>query len=227
MAPGENEYKIFWFFYDARGQPDDTSLYYECDVYHSKTGSWRRMGRVPFCPMVNTYSPSSPDHIFVGGKLYWFLQAEEDTEVIPGSIPSVDEDENFTIISIPFEVTPWSLMIDLEGSSGLITVDYNMMYIWVLTNHEKSSWFLRVCTKLFVGVIDSLESVVARKNEIFFIVRDNSYDLYFHVYNLASETWRVVRFGDTFEHVSPGVFAFTESLLSCKYKLKYQFILSL
>ncbi|KAM7504123.1 hypothetical protein LguiB_003027 [Lonicera macranthoides] len=53
------------------------------------------MGRVLFCPMVNIYSPSSPNHIFVGGKLYWFLQAE-DTEVIPGSVLSVDEDENFT-----------------------------------------------------------------------------------------------------------------------------------
>ncbi|KAK2984796.1 hypothetical protein RJ640_004621 [Escallonia rubra] len=211
---GDNsEYKIYHFFYD----PCDNHC--ECEIYSSETGSWRGIGTVSEFPMVNLCSPNSADHIFVSGKLYWLMSSKEDTET-PVSILSVSYNEQFSTINLPYEVTAWSFLIDLEGSLSLVCVDETEIGvdIWVLEDHETSRWSLQGSGELDLENLAYFDSVVAIKREVFFIIRDLFHTSHYRVYDLDLQAWRTLTF-PRYEGYSPVAFPFVKSLLPCKYQV--------
>ena len=202
FGPGINEYKVFRFFYAAC---ELKVKHLECEVYSSMTESWRRIESVEHCPMDST-------HVFVNGRVYWFICSEE--HPVPGSILSVDKDENFREIRLPDEFSENSFLIDLDGCLSLVVVydeDEEKMSIWVLKDCNESIWEKKCSDYIPIDAIECVDSVAARKNEIFFIT-----SAHYLVFNVDYKTWTELDIAGTFEENFPVAFAFTESLLPCK-----------
>lgn len=82
--PVINEYKVFWFFY-ARSQYQGVSR--QCKIYSSIPGSWKPIGCIG-------HSPMSWKHVSINGTMHWFLISSEKEAIYPGSILTVDMQEN-------------------------------------------------------------------------------------------------------------------------------------
>lgn len=67
----------------------------------------------------------------------------------------------------------------------------------------------------------TLDSVAARKNDIFFITEER-----YFIFSMIKRCWKELDFEELFEQHSPVVFTYTESLLPCKYYKSFQFIIS-
>jgi F-box interacting protein len=210
FGPKTSEYKVFRFFY-SKGESQDIHL--ECEVYSSCTGSWRGIGVVQHCPMGFQHCPLGSNHVFVNGKVYWFIASEEDHD-IPGSILSVDIEENFRTINLPEEVTEHSFLVDLEGCLSLVAVydEDEIVDIWVLDDSNEPHWERKRSDYVTFSSLECVYYVAARKNEIFFITTDH-----YLIYSLDHATWTELDLEDTFERNLPVVLPFTESLLPCKY----------
>ena len=210
FGPKPWEYKVFRFFH-FKSEAEDTRL--ECEIYSSSTGSWRGIGVVQHCPMDYEHCPLGSNHIFVNGKVYWFVSSEEDDD-IPGFILSVDMEENFRIINLPEEVTQHSSLVDLEGCLSLVAVydEDEIVDVWVLDDSNEPNWKKKRSDYVPFSSNECIDSVAALKNEIFFITTDH-----YLIYNLDDGTWTELDLADDFERNLPVVFPYTESLLPCKY----------
>ncbi|EOY12567.1 F-box family protein-related, putative isoform 2 [Theobroma cacao] len=214
FGPQINEYKIFRFFCAKRislAKRQSRANRRQCEVYSSSTGSWSVIGRVPYCPMQSSHSPLGSNHVFVNGKIYWFIASDED-HMTPGSILTVDIDENFGTIELPKEVTEHSYLVDLEGCLSLVAVydEDEIVNIWILEDKDKPKWELKCSDPVPFSNDECVEFVVARENEIFFITSNHYY-----IYELDQRFWRELDLNDTSEKKFPVAVAYTESLLSC------------
>lgn len=216
FGPGVNEYKVYRFFC-TESETELKLVQYE--VYSSITGSWRAMGNVEYFPMDSS-------HVFVNGRVYWFLSSDE--HPVPGSILSVGMDENFQEIKLPDDFVENAFLIDLDGSLSLVTAfgDNDVkMSIWVLKDDNESIWEKKCSDCIPVDPIECVDSVAAQKNELFLIT-----STHYLIFNIENKTWTEIDIDDIFEENFPIAFAFTESLLPCKFsKLfhKYVFLLNL
>lgn len=169
-------------------------------------------------PMFCYFCPLTTGHVCVGAKLYWFIISEEDPD-IPGKILSVDWEENFRTVNLPYKVTGRSFLIDLHGFPTLVSVDDTEIFIdiWQLQNDDKS-WLLKASASFEcfgLGNIHGFDSVAARGDGIFFVIKEGTLDSHrYLMYNVALETWREFY---AFELDSPFVISFSESLLQFKY----------
>lgn len=205
VAFGLCEYKVFRIFH-PKSEPQNTRI--ECEVFSSSTGTWRGIGSVPQCPMHS-------DNVYVDGKVYWFIVSEEDHEV-PGSILSVDMEENFRIIELPEEVTAHAFLIDLDGQLSLVAIydDDLIMDIWVLRSCSDADCWDRKCSDYIpYSPIEDTDAVAGRKNEIFLITTEHYY-----IYDIGRRVWTELDFEDEFDRNCPAVFSYTESLLPSKYQ---------
>lgn len=210
FGPKTSEYKVFRFFYSKCESQD---IHLECEIYSSCTGSWRGIGVVQHFPMGFQHCPLGSNHISVNGKVYWFLASEEDHD-IPGSILSVDSEDNFRTINLPDEVTEHSFLVDLEGCLSLVAVydEDEIMDIWVLDDSNEPDWVRKHSDYVAFSSMECVYYVAAQKNEIFFITSDH-----YLIYSLDRAAWRELDLEDIFERNLPVVLPFTESLLPCKY----------
>ncbi|KAM3696515.1 hypothetical protein ACJW31_06G044600 [Castanea mollissima] len=206
FGPKPWEYKVFRFFHPKYDSDD-----IKCEVYSSITGSWRGIGDVQYCPIGILYCPLGSNHVYVNGKIYWFLPEEGDI-ITPGSILSVDIEENFKVISLPDEVTAHAFLVDLEGFLSLVAVydDDQVVDVWILHDSNESNWEKKCSDYVPFSCVDSINFVAARKTEIFFITSDQ-----YLIYNLDDGTWTELDFADDFESNLPVVLPYTESLLPC------------
>lgn len=210
FGPKTFEYKVFRFFH-SKCESEDIHL--ECEVYSSDIGSWRGIGASEHYPMGFQHCPLGSNHVYVEGKVYWFVASEEDHD-IPGSILSVDMEENFRTINLPAEVTEHSFLVDLEGCLSLVVVydDDEIFDIWVLHNSNEPNWERIQSDYVAFSNIECVHFVAARKKGLFFITTDR-----YLLYNLKRRTWTELDFSDAFEKNLPVVYPFTETLLPCKY----------
>ncbi|XP_022717940.1 putative F-box protein At5g52610 [Durio zibethinus] len=214
FGPKINEYKIFRFFCAKRislAKRQSHTNRRQCEVYSSSTGSWSVIGRVPYFPMRSSHSPLGSNHVFVNGKICWFIASDED-QMIPGSILTVDIEETFRTIDLPKEVTEHSYLVDLEGSLCLVAVydEDEIVNIWVLEEKNEPKWELKCSDHVPFSNDECIEFVVARENEIFFISSNHYY-----TYDLDHRFWRELDLSSISEKKFPVAFAYTESLLSC------------
>jgi F-box interacting protein len=210
FGPQTSEYKVFRFFYSKLESED---IHLECEVYSSRTGSWRGIGVVQHCPMGFQHCPLGSSHVFVNGKVYWFLASEEDHD-IPGSVLSVDMEHNFRTINLPDEVTEHSFLVALEGRLSLVAVydEDEIVDIWALNDSNEPHWERRRSDYVVFSSMECVYYVTARKNEIFFITTDH-----YLIYNLDHGTWTELDLEDIFERNLPVALPFIETLLPCKY----------
>lgn len=211
FGPGISEYRVLRFF---SSKSKSEVIRPECEIFSSSTRTWRSIGFVQHCPM-------GAHHAFVNGKVFWFIPSEEDHN-IPGSILSVDLDENFKIIRLPVAVTEHAFLVDLEGCLSLIVVfdDDDIMVIWILRDENESVWEEKCRDCIPYETVECLDSVAARKNDIFFITEER-----YFIFSMIKMSWKELDFEELFEQHSPVVFTYTESLLPCKYYKSFQFII--
>lgn len=213
FSHGMNEYKVFRFF---RSGCESEGEHYECEIYSSISRMWRGMGIVEVYPMGFNYKCSMGfNHVCVDGKLYWFICSDsEDEGDVPGSILSVDMDENFQRISLPDSVilTHHSYLVEIEGLLSLIAMDEEfdkVMSIWVLQDSVGPTWVEKWSTVSPKFDYECINSVAVRANEIFISTTESCY-----IFNMDKETWRGVQLANL-DGDSTVVFTFTESLLPC------------
>lgn len=197
-----SEYKIFRFFL-PKSESEET-VRSECEIYSSSTGTWKGLGTVEHCAM-GAY------HLFVNGKVYWFISSEADSE-IPGAILSVDMEENFRFIPLPEEVCERSFLVDFEGCLALVAVyEYDaLVNIWVLNDDGNIDWDLEYSHDIPFASMVSIESVAVRKGRFFFVTTEH-----YFLYDPEEMAWWELRFDNEFEKISPVVFTYKESLLPC------------
>ncbi|KAE8732444.1 Detected protein of confused Function [Hibiscus syriacus] len=213
FGPKINEYKIFRFFsakfISLAKHPSRNSR--QCEVYSSSTGSWSVIGRVPYCPMHSSHSPLGSNHVFVNGKIYWFIALDEDP-LIPGSILTVDLDETFGTINLPGDVTEHSYLVNLKGCLSLVSVhdEDEIMNIWILDSRNEPKWELKCRDIVPFSNDECAEFVVAMENDLFVITSSQ-----YHIYDSEYRFWRELYLPRMFETNFPVAFTYTESLLSC------------
>lgn len=223
FGPEISEYKVFRFFRSKSDsvivQPDpegalywflrpksksETALPPECEIYSSRTGTWRCIGPVQHHPM-------GAHHVFVNKKVYWFIPSEENHD-IPGSILAVDMEEHFETISLPDTLTELSFLIDFEGCLSVVAVDdiEEPVVIWILKNENESVWEKKCSAGIpYGGMMEDLHSVAARESDIFFITAH-----FYVILDTYDSSWGIVDF-PVFEPNAHAVFPYTESLLPC------------
>ncbi|XP_040988704.1 F-box protein At5g49610 [Juglans microcarpa x Juglans regia] len=208
FCPITTEYKVFRFFHSKHESQD---IHLECEIYSSCTGSWRGIGVVQHHPMGFRHCPLGSNHVFVNGKVYWFVALEED-QYTPGSILSIDIEENLRTINLPEEVTEHSFLVDLEGCLSLVAVHDGdeVVNIWVLDDSNQPNWEIKCSVDTAFSSMECVDFVTARKNEVFFITTEH-----YLIYNVDYGTWTELDLADTFERNSPVAFPYTESLLPC------------
>ncbi|XP_062018437.1 putative F-box protein At1g19160 isoform X1 [Rosa rugosa] len=201
FGPGISEYRVLRFFC-SKSKSD--VIHPECEIFSSSSGTWRSLGFVQHCPM-------GAHHVFVHGKVFWFIPSEEDHN-IPGSILSVGLDEDFRIIRLPVAVTEHAFLVDLEGQLSLIVVfdDDDTMVIWILKDENESIWEEKCRDGIPYETVECLDSVAARKTDIFFITEEH-----YFIFSMIKMSWKETHFKELFEQHSPVVFTYTESLLPC------------
>lgn len=156
-------------------------------------------------------------HVFVNGKVYWFIPSEEKHHV-PGSILSVDMLEHFEVIGLPEPLTEISYLIDFEGCLSVVAVSKKdePVVIWILKSENESVWEKKCSASIpYRGMMKVLHSVAARESEIFFITAHD-----YIILDTYDSSWDLVTF-EEFEPNSHAFFPYTESLLPCKY---YNFV---
>ncbi|XP_010105188.2 F-box protein At5g65850 [Morus notabilis] len=180
-----SEYKIYRFFC-PKSESEDVNP--KCEIYSSSTRTWNGIGCVEHCPM-GAY------HLYVDGKVYWFVASDADNEIL-GAILSVDMEDSFGIVPLPEEVSERSFLVDFEGCLALVAVyEYDsLVNIWVLNNDESIDWELEYSHDIPFASMVSIESVAVRSELM---------------------AWWELRFEDEFERISPVVFTYAESLLPC------------
>ncbi|MBA0838311.1 hypothetical protein Goarm_010381 [Gossypium armourianum] len=214
FGPKINEYKIFRFFNAKRislAKHQSRVNRRQCEVYSSSTGSWSVIGRVPYYPMHSSHSPLGSNHVFVNGKIYWFIASNEDP-LIPGSILMADIEETFETINLPKEVTEHSYLVNLEGHLSLVAVydEDEIVNIWILKDKNEPKWELKCSDHIPFSNDECVEFAVARENEIFFITSNHHY-----IYDPEHGFWQELDLSSISEKKFPVAFAYTESLLSC------------
>ncbi|XP_050370389.1 uncharacterized protein LOC126788439 [Argentina anserina] len=223
FGPDICEYRVFRFFHsklnpeivrpvqevvqfrilDPNTRPE-TVLPPECEIYSSRTGAWSYIGHVQHRPM-------GAHHIFVNGKVYWFIPSEEKPD-IPGSILSVDMGEHFEVIGLPETLTELSFLIDIQGCLSVVTVSDKdePVAIWILKNENESVWEKKCGADIpYAGMMEELHSVASRESEIFFITAR-----YYTILDTNDSSWDLVEF-EEFEFNAHSVFPYTASLLPC------------
>ncbi|KAG8387180.1 hypothetical protein BUALT_Bualt03G0226500 [Buddleja alternifolia] len=78
---------------------------------------------------------------------------------------------------------------------------------------KDDGWCLRAKAELDLMDIHSFNSVAARDNEIFFIIRLEDESFCYLIFDLSDGTWVTLNLVETFEEYSPVAFPFVESLL--------------
>lgn len=219
--PDSTNYKVFRFFLDSI--EDGTC---KCEVYASDSTEWKLVSEDVERPDSNPISPMCPYYVSVSGKMYWFEWSEPDPSY-PIRILSVDLNDNFSTIILPKSVNEWSFLIELEGCLALIWIDYPDLYaadveddpkpfleVW---KFETLGWKLRASGVLELDLfsIRAFNSVAARGNEIFFIIKIDEESPCFCIFDLADGTLRMLDVGDTYDGYVPVAFPFAESLLKC------------
>lgn len=205
VAFGVTDYKVFRIF---QSNSDSQDLRIECEVYSPSSGTWRGIGSVPECPMHS-------DNVYVDGKVYWFLVSEEDHEV-PGSILSVDMEENFRIVELPEEVTAHAFLTELDGSLCLVAIydDDLIMDIWILRSCNGDDYWDRKCSDYIpYSTMEDTDAAAGRNNEIFIITTEHYY-----IYDIERRVWTELDFEDEFDRNCPAVYPYTDSLLPSKYQ---------
>ncbi|GLT83493.1 hypothetical protein SLE2022_017800 [Rubroshorea leprosula] len=215
FGPKINEYKVFRFFCAKHNPPAEgkSRPNYYCEVYSSSTGSWRVIGHPPGFPMPANQGPLlGSNHIFLNGKVHWFVASKEDRKV-PGSILTVDVEENFGKIDLPQKITKCSYLVNLEGCLSLLVVydESRMLDIWILKDCHKLKWEKKCSVLSPFSELEPISAVVALKSEILFMT-----DFHYLLYNVEDRIWRnLVNMPDPLEQRRhPAVFTYTESLLS-------------
>lgn len=203
FGPGIGEYKMYRFF---RSKHDSKDVCPRCEIYSSTNRTWRGVDCVPDIPR-------GYHHVYINGKVYWFITSDENEDV-PGSILTVDMEENFAIIDIPFTVDPHSFLVDLDGCLSLVCVfdEEHRVLIWVLTDCNDSGWEFKGNYEVPFSELECLDSVATLNGNLFLITTEH-----YFVFNLENELWEELEFEDEFEKNLPIVFPYTQSLLPCKY----------
>ncbi|XP_062018468.1 putative F-box protein At1g19160 [Rosa rugosa] len=223
FGPEISEYKVFRFFRSKSNSeivlPDpevvpywfllptsrpETVLPPECEIYSSRTGTWSCIGPVQHRPM-------GAHHVFVNGKVYWFIPSEENYD-IPGSILSVDMEEHFEVVGLPDTLTELSFLIDFEGCLSVVAVfdKDEPVVIWILKNENEYVWEKKCSAGIpYKGMMEELHSVAARESDIFFITAHD-----YIILDTDDSSWELVEF-EEFEPNAHAVFPYTESLLPC------------
>lgn len=183
-----SEYKIYRIF---RPKSESEDVNPKCEIYSSSTRTWNGIGCVEHCPM-GAY------HLYVDGKVYWFVASDADNE-IPGAILSVDMEESFGIVLRPEEVSERSFLVDFEGCLALVAVcEYDsLVNIWVLNNDESIDWELEYSHDIPFASMVSIGSEAVRSGKFFFVTADH---YFFYVPELMA--WWELRFEDEFERIS-------------------------
>lgn len=219
FGPETGCYKVFRFFHsesetesesesesEAEAESSDIYTDSECDIYSSASGTWRGIGRVPHRPM-------GSNHVYIDGKVYWFVASKKNRDV-PGSILSVDMEENFESISLPGFVTEHSFLVDFDGCLSLVVVyDEDLIInIWVLKDSNKSEWDFKCGDAIPYTGIECTDSVTVVKGKVFIIT--TNYLLIFYPKEII---WRKLSLEDELEMEFPVVFKYAQSFLPCNY----------
>ncbi|KAK4397699.1 F-box protein [Sesamum angolense] len=217
--PKSNEFKAFRFFSEPS---EDEDVKYKCEVYTSRSTAWRRISEDVERPDHNPFHPFPPYYASVAGSLYWFVWSEDDPGT-PLRILSVDMNDNFTEIELPTLLHQWSFLIEFEGCLSVVLMDYPDSYtasqhedprpyleVYKFKNHK---WSLRAKAEMELMDIHSFNSVAARDNEIFLIIRLADDSFCYLIFDMAENSFRTLALSDSFEGYSPVAFPFAESLL--------------
>ncbi|PRQ31637.1 putative F-box domain-containing protein [Rosa chinensis] len=202
-SPSEEDLGIGVAFGPEISEPE-TVLPPECEIYSSRTGTWSCIGPVQHRPM-------GAHHVFVNGKVYWFIPSEENYD-IPGSILSVDMEEHFEVVGLPDTLTELSFLIDFEGCLSVVAVfdKDEPVVIWILKNENEYVWEKKCSAGIpYKGMMEELHSVAARESDIFFITAHD-----YIILDTDDSSWELVEF-EEFEPNAHAVFPYTESLLPC------------
>ena len=197
--PITNEFKVFQFF-SLAGKSHERK---ECEVYSSINGSWKGIGCVAHRPRNSK----------LNGTVYWFIKTIKDGLSIV-CILAVDMLENFSVISIPEEVTRCAFLVSFEGCLSPVAgnvFDKNKFDMWVLQDSKKSTWIRKCSDDMPISNIRRVKHVAVQKNEILFA----SMRHYFF-YNMCSKTWREFNWVHDFRKRFSIPLTYTESLLHCK-----------
>ncbi|KAL8033629.1 hypothetical protein ABFS82_13G173300 [Erythranthe guttata] len=234
----KNGYKIFRFLYDESESNDNSNC--KCEVYTPDTREWRKISGIVKGPVPNLLSHLFPSHVCVGGIMYWLVWSEEDIEV-PGYILSIDMDENITRVELPTIVISdepgggdvqmvdaitfniLTFLTEYEGSLACVSVDddESNVYIWLLTDHGKSTWCGKGGAPLLIDAsLGGINSIVSVDKELLFILNpDMENHFFFHFLNVEEMTWRiscegVFKIGEC----EPFVLPYAESLFRCDFR---------
>ncbi|KAL0362066.1 UNVERIFIED_CONTAM: F-box protein [Sesamum calycinum] len=150
----------------------------------------------------------------------------------PLRILSVDMNDNFTEIELPTLLHQWSFLIEFEGCLSVVLMDYPDSYtasqhedprpyleVYKFKNHK---WSLRAKAEMELMDIHSFNSVAARDNEIFLIIRLADDSFCYLIFDMAENSFRTLALSDSFEGYSPVAFPFAESLLKCRELMERQ-----
>lgn len=222
--PKSNDFKTFRFFSDS----SVGDVKYKCEVYTSSSTAWRKISEDIQRPICSPFHLFCPYYASVAGVMYWFVWSQEEPGT-PVRILSVDMNDNFTEINLPAILHQWSFLIELEGCLSVVHVNNSELYapgehedpqpyveVYKL---ENCGWHLR--SKAMIDLIDvhSFNSVAARDNEIFFIIRLEDESFCYLIFDFVERTFKSLDLEDSFEGYSPVAFPFAESLLKCKHLL--------
>ncbi|KAL4554895.1 hypothetical protein LXL04_037504 [Taraxacum kok-saghyz] len=205
-------YKVFKFFSDLGHYHMG---YSQCEVYSSKTGEWKPIGRISKHPLMNPTRPLVADHVCVNEKLYIFIGDDVEFDM-PSAILMVDMDCNFYEIPLPTDVEI-SFLIEFQGQLCLVDWTGVSFYIWIY-HENNTSWYLKD-TPLFPShhwlEVSHFDSVVALEHKILFVYKDRVGLRHEILYDVVHATWEDFRIDESAEDKSIVVFPFFETLVPC------------
>ncbi|XP_051152227.1 F-box protein At5g49610-like [Andrographis paniculata] len=214
LITGNNEFKVFRFY----GVSSHRNFSYKCEVFASGSTSWRTISNYVEILSRHPWHQLCPRYANVDESLYWFVNCLSNPGV-PLCILSINQNEEVIEIRLPGRLSPINFLFEFEGCLAVLHVVHNFMHSdepmhLEIFKYVNDSWHLRSRVEFEPKPICQVNSVVAYKNEMFFIVRLEDNSLWYVIFNADKGTFTTLdHLSERFARFAPFAFPFVESLL--------------